>query len=155
MVLIGLATAYVAITFPFVLATFYFVQRFYLRTSRQIRFLDLEAKSPLYTHFIESLAGLATLRGFGWEEEFKHQNNQYLQASQRPFFLLVTIQRWLALVLNLIVSGIAIIVAVAAVQLRGSIDPGFLGLALVNIVGGLPTRGNIYRPYQRILTLIR
>ncbi|KFZ09212.1 hypothetical protein V502_08876 [Pseudogymnoascus sp. VKM F-4520 (FW-2644)] len=134
MVLIGLATAYVAITFPFVLATFYFVQRFYLRTSRQIRFLDLETKSPLYTHFIESLAGLATLRGFGWEEEFNRQNNEYLQASQRPFFLLVTIQRWLALVLNLIVSGIAIIVAVVAVQLRGSIDPGFLGLALVNIM---------------------
>ncbi|KFY35276.1 hypothetical protein V494_06064 [Pseudogymnoascus sp. VKM F-4513 (FW-928)] len=134
MVLIGLATAYVAITFPFVLATFYFVQRFYLRTSRQLRFLDLESKSPLYTHFIESLSGLATLRGFGWEEEFKRQNNQYLQASQRPFFLLATIQRWLALVLNLIVSGIAIIVAIAAVQLRGSIDPGFLGLALVNIM---------------------
>ncbi|OBT89356.1 hypothetical protein VE02_01426 [Pseudogymnoascus sp. 03VT05] len=134
MVLIGLATAYVAITFPFVLATFYFVQRFYLRTSRQIRFLDLETKGPLYTNFIESLAGLATLRGFGWEEEFKHQNNEYLQASQRPFFLLATIQRWLALVLNLIVSGVAIIVAVAAVKLRGSIDPGFLGLALVNIM---------------------
>ncbi|KFY10023.1 hypothetical protein V492_05242 [Pseudogymnoascus sp. VKM F-4246] len=134
MVLIGLATAYVAITFPFVLATFYFVQRFYLRTSRQLRFLDLESKSPLYTHFIESLSGLATLRGFGWEEDFKRQNNQYLQASQRPFFLLATIQRWLALVLNLIVSGIAIIVAIAAVQLRGSIDPGFLGLALVNIM---------------------
>jgi ATP-binding cassette subfamily C (CFTR/MRP) protein 1 len=134
MVLIGLPTAYVAITFPFVLATFYFVQRFYLRTSRQIRFLDLETKSPLYTHFIESLAGLATLRAFGWEDEFKRQNSQYLQASQRPFFVLATIQRWLALVLNLIVSAIAIIVAVAAVELRGSIDPGFLGLALVNIV---------------------
>lgn len=137
MVLIGLATAYIAITFPFILATFYLVQRFYLRTSRQIRFLDLETKSPLYTHFIESLAGLATLRGFGWEDECKRQNNQYLQASQRPFFLLVTIQRWLALVLNLIVSAIAIIVAVVAVQLRGSIDPGFLGLALVNIVGNI------------------
>lgn len=134
MVLIGLATSYIAITFPFVLATFYFVQRFYLRTSRQVRFLDLETKAPLYTNFIESLAGLATLRGFGWKEEFKRQNNEYLQASQRPFFLLATIQRWLALVLNLIVSGIAIIVAVMAVQLRGSIDPGFLGLALVNIV---------------------
>lgn len=47
------------------------------------------------------------------------------------------IQRWLALVLNLIVSGVAIIVAVAAVELQSSIDPGFLGLALVNIVGGL------------------
>ncbi|KFX93901.1 hypothetical protein O988_06581 [Pseudogymnoascus sp. VKM F-3808] len=134
MVLIGLATSYVAITFPFVLATFYFVQRFYLRTSRQIRFLDLETKSPLYTHFIETLAGLATLRGFGWEDEFKRQNNRYLQASQRPFFLLATIQRWLALVLNLIVSAIAIVVAIAAVELRGSIDPGFLGLALVNIM---------------------
>jgi ATP-binding cassette subfamily C (CFTR/MRP) protein 1 len=116
------------------LVMLYLVQRFYLRTSRQIRFLDLETKSPLYTNFIETLNGLATIRGFGWESHFERQNRAFLQNSQRPFFILMTIQRWLTLVLDLIVSGLAILLAVLAVELRHTIDPGYLGLALVNVV---------------------
>lgn len=37
----------IAVSYPFLVLLLYFVQRFYLRTSRQMRFLDLEAKSPL------------------------------------------------------------------------------------------------------------
>jgi len=36
-----------------------------------MRLLDLEAKSPLYSHFIESLAGLVTIRAFGWGNHFR------------------------------------------------------------------------------------
>ena len=41
------SSAYLAIAYPFLGAILYVVGRFYLRTSRQLRFLDLEAKSPL------------------------------------------------------------------------------------------------------------
>ncbi|KAH8596005.1 P-loop containing nucleoside triphosphate hydrolase protein [Bisporella sp. PMI_857] len=134
LVLIAIVSAYILPVFPFMLAAFWMIQKFYLRTSRQIRFLDLETKSPLYTHFIESLAGLATIRGFGWEEEFARQNHVLLDASQRPFFLLATIQRWLTMVLELVVAVLAVILAIMAVEMRGSINPGLLGLALVNVM---------------------
>ena len=41
------SSPYIAISYPFLGALLYIVQRFYLRTSRQLRLLDLEAKSPL------------------------------------------------------------------------------------------------------------
>jgi ABC-type multidrug transport system fused ATPase/permease subunit len=41
------ASPYLAIGYPFLIGILYFIQMFYLRTSRQIRLLDLEAKSPL------------------------------------------------------------------------------------------------------------
>ena len=44
---IATASPYLAITYPFLAAIMYGIQRFYLRTSRQLRLLDLEAKSPL------------------------------------------------------------------------------------------------------------
>lgn len=44
---IATSSPYLAITYPFLLALLYFVQKFYLRTSRQMRLLDLETKSPL------------------------------------------------------------------------------------------------------------
>lgn len=43
----AIASPYLAIGYPFLLGMLYFLQTFYLRTSRQLRFLDLEAKSPL------------------------------------------------------------------------------------------------------------
>jgi len=46
-ILIAFASAYIAISYPFLLLVFYFIQNYYLRTSRQLRFMDLEAKSPL------------------------------------------------------------------------------------------------------------
>jgi len=50
---------------PFVVALLYLLQSFYLQTSRQVRLLEIEAKAPLYTHFIESVAGSPTIRAFG------------------------------------------------------------------------------------------
>ncbi len=41
------ASPYIAISYPFLGLLLYIVQRFYLRTSRQLRLLDLEANSPL------------------------------------------------------------------------------------------------------------
>ncbi|KAI9647609.1 hypothetical protein NHQ30_003994 [Ciborinia camelliae] len=111
---------------------------FYLRTSRQIRLLDLEAKSPLYSHFLETLSGLAHIRAFKWAEKSCVTNHELLDNSQRPFYLLFMIQRWLTLVLDLFCGGIAFLVVTLAVILRdrGSASPGlgFTGVALVNII---------------------
>jgi len=47
--LISTGASYIATTIPFCLFALYFTQKFYLKTSCQLRFLGLEAKSPLYT----------------------------------------------------------------------------------------------------------
>lgn len=41
------SSPYMAISYPVLGALLYILQRFYLRTSRQLRLLDLETKSPL------------------------------------------------------------------------------------------------------------
>ena len=45
--LIVAATPYILVAFPIVLGILYSIQRLYLKTSRQLRIIDLEAKSPL------------------------------------------------------------------------------------------------------------
>jgi ABC-type multidrug transport system fused ATPase/permease subunit len=44
---IALSSPYFAVSYPFLIAVGYCIQMFYLRTSRQLCLLDLEAKSPL------------------------------------------------------------------------------------------------------------
>lgn len=46
-IVVALASPYLAASYPVLLVIGYCVQMFYLRTSRQLRLLDLEAKSPL------------------------------------------------------------------------------------------------------------
>ncbi|RSL82873.1 hypothetical protein CEP52_016853 [Fusarium oligoseptatum] len=80
------------------------IQRFYLRTSRQLRLLDLECKSPLYTHFLDTSRGIATIRALGWTGENIKHNLRLLNQSQRPMYLLSMVQRWLYLTLNVVVA---------------------------------------------------
>ena len=111
------------------------IQRYYLRTSRKVQLLDLEAKSPLYSHFIESLSGLVTVRAFQWSDAFMEQNLVLLDNSQKPYYLLWCIQRWLALILDLMVTVLAVILMVLIVKLRESVSSGYVGLALLNVIG--------------------
>lgn len=134
MILIGVASIYAAICFPILLIAVFFVQKFYLRTSRQLRFLDLEAKSPLYSQFMEALSGLATVRAFGWQRALEEKNRELLDESQKPFYLLFAVQRWLTLVLDMMVAAIAVILIVLITQLQGIISPGFVGVALLNVL---------------------
>lgn len=123
-----------AATIPLLVLVIWGLQHVYLRTSRQLRLLDLEARSPLYSHFLESLNGLSTIRAFGWEQESMETNKRLLDYSQRPYYLLYCIQRWLNLVLDLIVAAEAVLVVGLALGLKASTTAGLLGVSLNNIL---------------------
>lgn len=57
-----------------------------------------------------------------------------LDAAQKPFYLLLCIQRWLSLVLDLVVAGLTILLVGAAIALRSRVDPGLLGIGLVMMI---------------------
>ncbi|KAJ8114351.1 hypothetical protein OPT61_g3746 [Boeremia exigua] len=131
-IVVALASPYLAASYPLLIVIGYCVQMFYLRTSRQLRLLDLEAKSPLYSHFLDTIKGIASIRAFGWVEEEIAHNRDLLDTSQRPAYLLAMIQQCLMLVLNLIVAVLAIILVTLATQLRTS--TGFTGASLVSLM---------------------
>ncbi|KAJ6142459.1 hypothetical protein N7471_001912 [Penicillium samsonianum] len=133
--LIAMGSTYMSVCIPICAVTVYWLQRFYLRTSRQLRFLDLESRSLLYSHFLETLEGLATLRAFGWQEKFQETNTKLLDTTQRPFYLMYCIQCWLNLVLDLLVAAVGVVVIALAVLLPHMTSAGTIGLALNNVLG--------------------
>ncbi|KAI9167867.1 ABC multidrug transporter B [Paramyrothecium foliicola] len=132
-VLITLSSKWSATIYPPLLLVLYILQKFYLRTSRQIRLLDLEAKTPLYSYFLQTLQGLVTIRAYGWQLPSAKENAALLDSSQRPFYLMYSIQRWLNLVLDLVVAAIATLIVALATQLNDS-SAGSLGVSLVSIL---------------------
>jgi ABC-type multidrug transport system fused ATPase/permease subunit len=134
-VLMAVTSTYLGIALPFCFLAIYLLQAFYLRTSRLLRLFDIEAKSPLFTHFLETLSGVVTIRAYGWNDEYTGRNIDRINTALKPFYALLSVQRWLGLVLDLVVAGIAVVLAIICVEARGQVDKGLIGLALVNIVG--------------------
>ncbi|KAG6092442.1 hypothetical protein E4U30_005419 [Claviceps sp. LM220 group G6] len=132
-VLVFTGSAYVAVCLPVCIALVFIVQNFYLRTSRQLRLLDIEAKAPLFSHLIETLNGLITVRAYGWSAEYVERSYDVLDSSQKPYYLLWCIQRWLNLVLDLLAGGIAVILVAFATMMRSG-TTGLLGVALFNVI---------------------
>jgi ATP-binding cassette subfamily C (CFTR/MRP) protein 1 len=77
--------------------------------------------------------GLTTLRSFQWLPAAVQHNSRSVSQSQRPEFLLLALQRWLNVVLDLFSAGIAVSVIALAVALHGSVSGGQIGMAL-NVV---------------------
>uniref|UniRef100_A0A3B4C2F3 ATP-binding cassette, sub-family C (CFTR/MRP), member 10 n=1 Tax=Pygocentrus nattereri TaxID=42514 RepID=A0A3B4C2F3_PYGNA len=126
-------------------ALYYQTQRFYRHSSRELKRLCSLTLSPVYSHFSETLSGLATVRASGHAARFEEENERRLDQNQRCLFISNAAMQWLDIRLQMIgvsvVTGISII-AVIEHQIR-SIDPGLVGLALsyalsiTNLLSGL------------------
>ncbi|EHK21095.1 uncharacterized protein TRIVIDRAFT_192417 [Trichoderma virens Gv29-8] len=152
MIVIATAAPYLAIGFPFLFAALYIVQRFYLKTSRQMRLLDLEAKSPLYTHFLDTTKGIATVRAFGWTTYDIDHNDNLLDSAQRPAYLLAMIQQWLRVVMQLVVAGLALLLVSLATQLGSNV--GLAGTSLVSLLSFGSSLSELVQNYTDLETCI-
>ncbi|GLA96268.1 hypothetical protein AtubIFM57143_003733 [Aspergillus tubingensis] len=116
----------------------YLIQKVYLRTSRQLRFLDLESRSRLNTNFLDTTSGVTTIRAFGWQDKFATENIQALDMSQKPYYLLLCLQCWLKIVLDCIMTIIAIGLITLTVMYRNSTGAD-VGMALNLMIGANTT----------------
>jgi ABC-type multidrug transport system fused ATPase/permease subunit len=132
--IISSGSKYAAPIIPLFVLVLWAIQYFYLRTSRQLRLLDLELVSPLYSHFTESSNGIEHIRAFRWQEAFVQQLIVRLDRSQKPYYYLFAIQRWLILVLGLVTFMIAIVLVSFALNFIESTSETALGLALLNLI---------------------
>ncbi|RYP75911.1 hypothetical protein DL771_002175 [Monosporascus sp. 5C6A] len=134
---IGVAVAavpYLAIAVPALAAILYLLQLLYLRTSRQLRLLEIELKAPIVSLFLDTIQGIATIHAFGWSRAYLQKSFSLLDSSQKPYYFLFCVQRWLILVLALIVTAIEVVVVGLAIALRTQASAGLVGLAVVQVM---------------------
>ena len=124
---------YLATMAPFVIVLLYLLQAFYLQTSRQVRLLEIEAKAPLYTHFIESVDGAATIRAYGWQSQYQERNHKFIDQSQRPAYLQYCIQSWLGFMLDMIVTIIVAVLVTVVIIWKHKFSAGNIGVSLVSV----------------------
>ncbi|KAJ6785660.1 hypothetical protein PWT90_06005 [Aphanocladium album] len=125
---------YMTAILPVMLFAIWLVQRYYLRTSRQLRLLDIESHAPLVTALRESATGLVYIRSFACQQHCFAQFLRLLDRSQRPFYFLLCAQALLSLVLDLIASSVGIVLAIVSLYVRNSSSQNAAGLAFLNLI---------------------
>lgn len=146
------ASGYFAISIPFILLFVYFLQRIYITLSRQLQTMELEQKAPLFENFMNTFEGLITLRAYSWSSVAEARNTELINNSQRPYYLLFCLQRWITLVLDLVTAAQATLIMGLAVALRHSMDPGYLGVALTSIMSFGQTASSLTLQFTNLIT---
>ena len=149
-VIIAIFSKYLGIAIPFVGVLVYFLQSFYLKTSRQIRLLGIEARAPLYAHFTESQSGAATIRAFGWQSQYQEQNFKLVDVSQQPSYLQSCIQTWLGFVLDIMVTVLAIVLVGTVITWHDKFSAGSVGVSLVMVVGFNTTVSRLIQTWTKL-----
>ncbi|XP_019705688.1 ABC transporter C family member 5 isoform X1 [Elaeis guineensis] len=107
------------------------MQKYYIASSRElVRIVSIQ-KSPVIHLFGETIAGAATIRGFGQEKRFMKRNLYLLDCFARPFFCSIAAIEWLCLRMELLSTFVFAFCMVLLVSFpHGTIDPSMAGLAV-------------------------
>ncbi|KAJ7104459.1 multidrug resistance-associated ABC transporter [Mycena belliarum] len=86
-------------------------------------------RSPLYSMYSETIAGVAILRAFGASSKFLRDMLRCVDTNSNPYYWLWGVNRWLSIRFNILSSVIMGAIALMAV-LNGSISASLAGFAL-------------------------
>uniref|UniRef100_A0A8C1VAI2 ATP-binding cassette, sub-family C (CFTR/MRP), member 2 n=1 Tax=Cyprinus carpio TaxID=7962 RepID=A0A8C1VAI2_CYPCA len=107
-----------------------FVQRFYVATSRQLRRLDSVSRSPIYSHFGETVSGISVIRAYGHQQRFLKQNEDTIDQNLKSVYPWIVSNRWLAMRLEFLGNLVVFFSALFAVISRDSLNSGLVGLSI-------------------------
>ncbi|XP_050740740.1 multidrug resistance-associated protein 1 isoform X7 [Drosophila biarmipes] len=128
-VVISLSTPiFLAVIVPIALL-YYFAQRFYVATSRQLMRLESVSRSPIYSHFSETVTGASTIRAYNVENRFIDESDAKVDKNQVCKYPSVIANRWLAIRLEMVGNLIILFASLFAV-LGGQTNPGLVGLSV-------------------------
>ncbi|KAL2087062.1 hypothetical protein ACEWY4_018121 [Coilia grayii] len=129
-IIVLLATPFAAVIILPLAILYAFVQSFYVATSCQLRRLEAVSRSPIYTHFNETVQGASVIRAFGEQSRFILQANQRVDHNQTAYFPRFVATRWLAVNLEFLGNGVVLAAAILSVMGKDTLSPGIVGLAV-------------------------
>ncbi|XP_047464661.1 ATP-binding cassette sub-family C member 3 isoform X1 [Mugil cephalus] len=109
---------------------YWWVQRFYVATSRQLKRLESISRSPIYSHFSETITGCSVIRAYGRHSAFVLMSDMKVDENQKSYYPGIVSNRWLGVRIEFIGNCIVLFAAVFAVYGKASLNPGLVGLSV-------------------------
>ncbi|XP_075790564.1 LOW QUALITY PROTEIN: ATP-binding cassette sub-family C member 2 [Pelodiscus sinensis] len=154
LLMICLATPYFAVVVIPLAGAYFFLLHFYVATSRQLRRLDSITRSPIYSHFSETVSGLSVIRAYGHQERFLQHNHGAVDTNQKSVYSWIVSNRWLAVRLEFIGNLVVFFAALLAVMTRDSLGSGIVGLSISSALNVTQTLNWLVRMTSELETNI-
>lgn len=122
----------------------------YINSSRELKRLHSISRSPIYSTFGETLAGVATIRAFSEQSRFMSDLLVKMDDSNRPFYYLWIANRWLSVRSDTIGAVVALSSGIFILMNPIGIDAGTAGLALTYALEFVALVNYLVREYTEI-----
>ncbi|XP_035914948.1 multidrug resistance-associated protein 1 isoform X1 [Anopheles stephensi] len=130
LVVISISTPIFAAVIVPIGVLYYAVQRFYVATSRQLKRLESVSRSPIYSHFGETIQGVQTIRAYSVQDRFITESDERVDSNQLCYCPSIIANRWLAVRLEMVGNLIILFAALFAVLGRETMNAGLVGLSV-------------------------
>lgn len=136
------------------------LQTFYRASSRELKRLDAVSRSPLLSHFSETISGASTVRAFGATDAFIGRSIEMMDANQRVGFIGNAASQWLGFrlqVFGLLVVASVAVWAVGSCVIDHPVSAGLIGLSLSYtwpLVGNLSGLLNAYTETEKEMVAV-
>lgn len=130
LILISASTPLFIVALIPIIIIYVLVQRFFVASMRQLKRLDSASKSPIFSHFNETLTGVSTIRAYRAQDRFTKMMEHHVDENLKFYYPNNIANRWLALRLELLGNLITVFASLFAVLSRNSISAGLAGLSI-------------------------
>ncbi|XP_046373552.2 ATP-binding cassette sub-family C member 4-like isoform X2 [Haliotis rufescens] len=109
-----------------------FCLRFYaIQTTRDIKRIEANVRSPMYSHVSDTILGLQTIRALNKQDQFQHEFDQHVNIHSSAWFTYLSSFRWYSFRSVLVMVVFFNIVIYVCLVLKDTVSSGLLSLALV------------------------
>ncbi|OZJ05882.1 hypothetical protein BZG36_00917 [Bifiguratus adelaidae] len=120
------------------------------KASRELKRLDSNSKSPIFTLASEAIPGAITIRAFQAQKRFMNEMFDATDDGLRTYYIFRGVNRWLAIRVDLIGAIVALITGLAILVYRSSIGAGLAGLSLTYALSFVNQMNWLVRSYTSI-----
>ncbi|KAH0629433.1 hypothetical protein JD844_011498 [Phrynosoma platyrhinos] len=109
---------------------YFFAQRFYVATSRQLKRLESVSRSPIYSHFSETVTGSSVIRAYRREKSFVYISDTKVNDNQKSYYPGIVSNRWLGIRVEFVGNCVVFFAALFAVLSKNNLSAGLVGLSV-------------------------
>jgi ABC-type multidrug transport system fused ATPase/permease subunit len=102
----------------------------FVSTSRELRRMDSVSRSPMFSHFSETLVGIATIRAYGATRRFLQDMITRVDTNSRPYYYVFLVNRWVSVRFSFMGAAINVITSVIILLNLDRMDSALAGFCL-------------------------
>lgn len=121
---------YLILLVPLIIFPTNYIRKIYMKNSRELTRLESISRSPIISHFTESLNGVVHVRVFGQIANFIKKNQEFIDRNTRVNLSLNGCRHWMRLYLELVSALLVISLFWIAVAFRDQVSSAVVGLCM-------------------------